>query len=271
MKTNTFNLLVFIALISWMSCERETVPIPDNLIEFEETYTAINDTYIIRIHLPESYHSSDLIYPVLYQLDGSTTTGSVIEDYEHLVKDNLTQEFIIVSIDYKNEDNRSRDFTPSSLDNFDNSGGANDFLYFLRHQLVPKINTTYRTDLSFGNTLRGHSLGGLFASYALFKANEADNVFSNFIIESPAWWWDDNYMIEMEYNLALNNQDLPFQAYFSAGDLEGATMKGSFEVIKERLLGRSYPNFRSKFEMLSNQNHLDVRENPNGLVYIFGL
>lgn len=262
-------LIVCLAIIT--SCNRDTVPIPDELIEFELASTHVDDTYLIRIHLPEDYETVNKDYPVLYQLDGNTTTGSVIEDYDHLISQQLIRECIIVSIDYKFENERVRDFTPTAHKEYKRSGGAEAYLQFLQNELIPKINAEYRTDLVFGNTLRGHSLGGLFTTFAMLQVSEDDAAFTNFITESPSWWWDDNYIIGLENSYAESEENLPFRTYFSVGELEHVLMKGGFEVMRDRLLSRNYIGFQSTFEMLSNQAHLDVRENENGLINIFGI
>lgn len=261
--------LIYIAFLSLfiLSCEEEIKPIPKGLIEEIFDSQQVGDTYIIRINLPESYIESERVYPVLYQLDGETTTGSVIKSYKNLTVSNYIQEFIIVTIDYKFDNKRVRDYTPTALDGFDESGGAAKFLNFLRLELFPYINDNYRTNQV--NTLRGHSLGGLFASYVLFRSNDADAIFSNFIIESPSWWWDDNFSIGQEFEYAQNFDDLFAQTYFSVGEFEPASMKGAFELMRDRLQARSYNSFRSKFEILDHQNHIDVRENEKGLIEIF--
>lgn len=248
-------------------CREDVEPIPSGLTTFEFASPSVGDTYLIRIHLPESFNSSR-IYPVLYQLDGRTSTGSVIKSYNALQRRGEIEEVIIVTIDYVNRDERERDFTPTSHPEFGDSGGAANFLQFLTDELVPYINNIYSTDSEFGNTLRGHSLGGLFASYAMFQRSPA---FKNYIIESPSWWWDDNFTIGQEFEYAQENNDLDVTTYFSVGEYEGATMKGSFEVIRDRIISRNYPSFSAQFEILSKQDHLDVRENANGLKVIFGV
>ena len=184
-KVNSlYKILIVLFLPLTFGCEKEVIPIPDDIIEIEILSQEVNSTYIVRIYLPDNYNSNNLNYPVLYQLDGNTTTGSVISAYENLIKNNKIIEAIIVAIDYKNGNQRVRDFTPSSLQDFEDSGGSEDFLDFLRYELVPMINQTYRVDTLFGNTLRGHSLGGLFGSYVMFRSQEAEGVFSNFIIST---------------------------------------------------------------------------------------
>lgn len=255
-----------LSLLLIVGCKEEITPIPKGLVTFEFPSQIVDETYLIRIHLPESYNPTSS-YPVLYQLDGSTTTGSVIQNYTRLQHSGNIGEVIIVTIDYVSNNARERDFTPTSHPEFRNSGGAANFLRFLTEELIPHIDSEYSTDIVFGNTLRGHSLGGLFASYVMFEGSMA---FKHYIIESPSWWWDDNFSIGQEFAYAQSNSDLPVSAYFAVGGFEGAIMKGSFEVIRDRLQQRNYPSFSAQFEVLPKQDHLDVRNNTNGLIAIFG-
>lgn len=254
-----------ISLIS--GCKEDIEPIPEGLETFDFFSSEVDDAYVIRVHLPSAYNPN-LRYPVLYQLDGHTTTGSVIKSYDRFEVPEQFREIIIVTIDYKGNNERVRDFTPTSHSEFERSGGAEDFMNFLKNELVPHINGLYLTDEAFGNTLRGHSLGGLFASYVMFEDDA--HTFKNFIIESPSWWWDDNYSIGQEFQYSQANSDLQANVYFAVGEYEGATMKGSFQIITERLKSRNYDGFASTTEILPSQDHLDVRENPNGLRTIFG-
>ncbi len=266
-----YDYLVFLNVVFFLGCNKQEVqPIPTGLVEFDYTSQETNSIYVLRINLPKTYNKSKASYPILYQLDGNTTTGSVVRDYLNLLENGVINECIIVTIDYKNEDKRVRDFTPTMHSKFDNSGGAEDFLKFLSDELIPFINETYRADTVFGNTLRGHSFGGLFASYAMFKYDSLNPIFSHFIIESPSWWWDDNYIIELEDEYAKSNTELSVEAYFSVGQYEAAPMKISFEVMKKILINRDYRSFKYAFDMLEKQDHLEVRENRNGIIKIFG-
>jgi pimeloyl-ACP methyl ester carboxylesterase len=51
------------------------------------------------------------------------------------------------------------------------TGGGGKFLSFLKQELIPLIDQTYRADPN-GRVLVGHSYGGLFALYALFERDE---------------------------------------------------------------------------------------------------
>ena len=267
MHNYCFILVILFALAS-PACREEPIPIPDGLLTDQISSSETADEYLLRIHLPDNYEAVETAYPVLYQLDGETTTGSVLQSYEALRHQNIIDELIIVTIDYVHENKRTRDYTPTFLKEFDESGGAERFLRFLRLELIPHIDRSYRT--TSDNTLRGHSLGGLLASYVLFEQDNSGYPFVNFIIESPSWWWDDNYAIGQEYNYSMQYNELNAHVYFSVGAYEPASMKGPFELIRDRMLSRNYDGFQSKFEILTGMDHLDVRENDRGLCEIFG-
>lgn len=83
-------------------------------------------------------------------------------------------ELIIISIE--NTD-RTRDFTPThslnyldaeNIASFNSSDGASSFTQFMEKELMPQIESSYRT-LS-KNLIIGHSLGGLFAIDALLES-----------------------------------------------------------------------------------------------------
>ena len=69
----------------------------------------------------------------------------------------------------------------------DQDGGADAFLNFIVDALVPEISRRYPDASPTERILMGHSLGGLFTSYALLKRPDA---FTTFIASSPSLWWD---------------------------------------------------------------------------------
>ena len=83
---------------------------------------------------------------------------------------------------------RPRDLTPTASTHFPGSGGADQFLDFIRGTVLPESAT--------GSTIFfGHSLGGLFGVHALLHR---ERVFDDYIISSPSLWWDDYVVFERE-------------------------------------------------------------------------
>ncbi len=125
---------------------------------------------------------------------------------------------------------RTRDLTPTKDDAWiegllklmqgdfttGGSGGADNFLKFIREELKPFIKANYRID-AHDSSILGHSFGGLFGLYALLQA---PNTFNCYIISSPSIWWDPEAVFEYEENLASKHSDLPAKVFISAGTLE---------------------------------------------------
>lgn len=122
----------------------------------------------IRVLLPASYNDRPAQkYDVIYALDGERFR------FSHMVM--LVAEFtplvppvIVVSVD--GQGTRMRDFSPDdavAFDRRDIAGKASAFLSFIHKELMPFVNRTYRE--SGTNILSGHSMGGLFTTYAFIE------------------------------------------------------------------------------------------------------
>jgi len=109
--------------------------------------------------------------------------------YGQFVPNNM----IIVSIPNLYEDDvnmRDRDFTPTQVKNRNVSGGANNFLLFLKRELVPCINEKYPTN-SKNSILYGTLLGGLFAIYTYLHE---PTLFKSYLTVEPALHWDNEHL-----------------------------------------------------------------------------
>ncbi|MCC2604810.1 alpha/beta hydrolase [Planctobacterium marinum] len=163
--------------------------------------TIMQENRQFAVYLPRSYQQKpEKTYPVLYLLDGGVTrvrgiTGMV----ESLGAEDLNQqipEFIIVAIP---NTNRSRDLTPTKTDLIfkgkvldelkDNSGGADRFAHFIQQELIPHIDSTYRSNQQRG--ILGMSFGGLFVAHVLLTQPE---LFDQYLIADATFVWDDNYL-----------------------------------------------------------------------------
>jgi hypothetical protein len=85
-----------------------------------------------------------------------------------------------------------RELTPAPTGGFrappeaGNAGGAEKFLGFVGDELIPWVNARYPTDSM--RVLVGHSLGGLFAAYALSRRPE---LFTGWVLMEPSLWWNE--------------------------------------------------------------------------------
>jgi predicted alpha/beta superfamily hydrolase len=140
------------------------------------------------IYLPDDYHTSENHYPVLYLLDGGTHFHHATGAVNFLSQYGKIPDMIVVSV--INVD-RNRDFSPVHDESIPTSGGAEKFLGFMSEELIPSLDSDYRT--TGFNVLMGHSFGGTFAVYALLTKPE---VFDAYIAISPYLQFADNYLVK---------------------------------------------------------------------------
>jgi predicted alpha/beta superfamily hydrolase len=188
-------------------------------------------TYPIFIALPGSYFTTEKTYPVVYMLDAYSSFGIMVQMARLLAFDKELPEVIIVGISSEGGPkefnyNRARDYTPTQISPeklpvefraaFPISGGAEKFLEFIKNELIPYVESNYR--FSPGDrTLEGHSLGGLFVFYSLFK--EPD-LFKRYVSISPALFWDDGLTLKQEEKFFQNHKTINANVYTSIGSLE---------------------------------------------------
>ena len=161
--------------------------------------------YKIYVSLPHEYGTAKASYPVLYLLDADYSFPVARAMVQHLSDRSRLQKLIVVGIAYGGPDryrlNRTRDYTPTFTlkggygpEYQRVSGGAPKFLAFLRDELIPWVDRTYRTTPG-ERALVGHSYGGLFASWVLVTAPDT---FSRYVLVSPSLWYDEHLMMGLE-------------------------------------------------------------------------
>jgi predicted alpha/beta superfamily hydrolase len=154
----------------------------------------LNEDRRLLVHLPASYDTSRESYPVLYLLDGTEALLlEMIAITNRLRADHSAPEMIIVAIE---NTNRDRDMMPVVAKDYPGPPRAQAFLAFLEKELIPDIETTYRTVPP--RILQGKSLSGLFTVYALLTR---PTVFNAYVACSAGWFAENN-----EYFSALSNR-----------------------------------------------------------------
>lgn len=207
----------------------------------------------LNVFLPPGYEGSTEKFPVLYLLDGSAH-----EDYFHvaslidfLATYGVMPRTIVVGI---SNVNRQRDFTTPTKDEKDLvgvpiSGGADRFVGFLEAELIPYVNSHYRT--TGGTMLVGQSLGGLLATKVLL---EKPGLFEKYVIVSPSLWWNKQALIQSAGELMKKNQAPNRWVYISVAD-EHPEMKQTAQDLVARLKESSWPGLQYHYDYLAGENH----------------
>jgi predicted alpha/beta superfamily hydrolase len=248
----------------------------------------VDEEYHISIALPESYNreeAQDETYPVVYLLDGNWVLGGVRESMQIMAFCGSVPEVIIAGIGYPTQGTpddsfkyiwgrRSRDTTPVvdessdastrqmiGLDpdaNVATSGGSSQFLRFIREELAPFLESTYRVEPK-KRVVAGHSFAALFVLDAMFRD---PTYFQGYVAASPSLWFADGVMFEVEEAYAADHEDLPSRLYLSVGDQEenaGSRMASNMLRFHATLQSREYDKLTLTRQILQDLNHCESR------------
>jgi len=252
----------------------------------------VNDTYKIVVYLPKSYNPKDAKrYPVIYQLDGNyygKTTAILMAKFS--CTGAAASEAIVVGIGYYYDgwfDKRERDLIYAgsvireALSGENSTNRGLQFYYFLRDELIPYVDTHFKTDNhKFGRTLMGHSLGGYFTLFVMFydyyvmamDKNVDSPVFTNFIAASPVVVNEWNYLFLLEEKLRRwGFGSYSVSLFMATSDIEEKTSIRYFPIMANRLQRWNVPGFRLKSQTLKNLQHPDtaIPAYMSGLTFIF--
>lgn len=219
----------------------------------------IGQTYDLFVSLPEGYATSGKSYPVLYVLDGWHFPLMAFFQNNNIYSGRMPP-VIMVNIGHGQGINpmplRARDFTPAKSPDWPTAGGAAAFLDFLEHDIIPLVERSYRT-IPSDRGLLGHSMGGLFALYAL---EERPALFQRIVAASPAAGWGNDQLIKAAAE-KLKNLPRPVRLDLSAGD------EGDLEILLAaqtaafaRKLDELKPaNLEYRHTVFPGENHNSVR------------
>jgi len=179
---------------------------------------------------------------VLYLLDANFYFGGVTEITRLMRECNEFPVTIVVGIGYPFDGPanemidtvsgwRTRDFTSAVSIKAENevlqdsptlqtvtSGGAGAFYQFVTQEVIPIVEADYRIDPA-NRTLMGHSWGGLFGLYSLFRD---PLLYKNYLICSPDLPYADGIAFRHEEEYARTHDALSAKLFLSQGGRETA-------------------------------------------------
>ena len=234
------------------SSERVTL-LHTEVRQFDSPATGRN--YNIYIRLPDDYVQDEAKkYPILYVLDGQWDFKMLDSIYGGLLYDGFIPEMIIVGITYSGDNAdygalRAMDYTPVHDVFFRGSGDVPKFLTFLKEQLIPFMETNYRTDQS-RRLLMGSSFGGTFTLYTMFTD---PTLFSGYVASSPIVTYGGRFAFQQEAEYAEGHTDLPVRLFVGVGGLEDIAYP--VEEFTQILDGRDYPGLEMEFRVIEGEGH----------------
>jgi len=221
--------------------------------------------YELYIKLPEEYsENTDVKYPVIYTTDATVHLEMLSGATEFLMPN-----VILVGISYQKDHgderpyaSRFRDYEITEYSNPEaqarmQGGQVSQHLDFIRNDVIPHVETRYRT-IPNERSYFGYSLGGAFGAYILLAQPDT---FKHYILGSPAFRKTSlQYIDKFEEKTALGQDKMNVNVFVSLGELEknaaentdhfmsvlrrrneaGLSLTG-LEIIKESDHGSAFP------------------------------
>ncbi len=243
-------ILVFISQVFCVVYAQEHPAIGDSIYS-----SILKEQRSVKILLPEAYKpgSTDK-YEIIYVTDGEWAMDLFSFVYKFAQGENYVPPAIIAAIPntYLNKANqRDRDFLPVHVPEPAISGGADNFLSFIRKELIPYIDNKYPTNGT--NSIYGHSYGGLFVMYALLNDPQ---LFESYYATDAPFRWNDDYLIKMA-NQKLDN--LPSNRLLWIAGIEETYKYQGIDRLDSVLQRKAPRNLHWKMVTYPNEKHNSVR------------
>ena len=289
MKEFTFFLLLSFNCFSTFGQQNNKITI--GTIDTIRSKT-LNENRGIWVYVPDNRNDGvKQRYPVIYVLDGNALFSSVVALVQQFGETDwnwILPKMIVVGIP---STNRVRDLTPTHIEEdppfrsreaSKETGGGENFVSFLKNELIPHIDSLYPTQPH--KILIGHSFGGLTAMNIL--ANHT-NLFNSFICIDPSMWWDNLHFLEATKKALTRDRLSGKSLYVSLsgginGDIDTAKMRKDtlwgfsrhFRGILELddfLKIQPKNGLRYEMKFYKNENHMSVPfiTEYEGLRFIF--
>jgi predicted alpha/beta superfamily hydrolase len=242
-STSLLAITIFLCGVSsarTIQAQPTPTPTPEISSELKLVETTLHSTIMgeerrVLVHLPRHYAlETAQKYPVMYVLDGTSQDQHTADKVSILSDAGLIPKAIVVGLP-NTRGNRERDQTPPFMrrdvaDEKSALGAGDKFLSFIEKELIPYIESNYRT--SGYRTLSGNSRGGLFVWYSLLE--KPDLFQARFCYSTPVWRFE-NMMAGKVAAFLHSASGLKTFLYMSVGDKETDQMKDGFAKMMDVL------------------------------------
>jgi len=216
----------------------------------------IGRDFHIYVMLPDNYEESAQVYPTVYLLDGGNLFPMLTPYYRYLHFGEEIPDAIIVGISYGSDDFetgnfRSTDYTAPSAER-DYWGGAEKFQTYLSDELMPWIESRYRSEPK-RRVIFGQSLGGQFT---LFTALTKPDLFWGHIASNPAMHRNLPFFLQSHGQAdALKERS---RLFIGSGSLDEPTFKEPADEWIAHWTSVADPPWRLKVANLEGHSHMSA-------------
>lgn len=214
----------------------------------------------ILVSTPANYGRGTERYAVLYMTDGDAHLTHTRGTVDFLSRNGLMPNLIIVGV---TNTARTRDLTPTQgfmerggglRQAIPGSGGADRFLDFFERDLIPYIESQYRT-LPY-RIFAGHSFGGLFALHTLATRPA---LFNATLAASPSLNWDGGYPLQKLEAFLKDKKSYRHALFVSMAEGEEAGLRPRpFDRLGGILKGAKVADFAWETKLMQDEDHGSV-------------
>ena len=203
---------------------------------------------------------------MIYLLDGHSLHNVCASFVQHYSSRDRIPPAIVVGIA---STDRLRDFTPSKRETYNGEiggGGADNFLKFLRDELIPKIEEKYPT--RDYRLLFGHSYGGLFVTYAL---KSHPQLFNAYLGCSPWFSEQDKPLIEAIGEQLKKGFSKRHLFYLAHEPIKSPGIENRIHELKQVFMNNKDKEFEWDYRKYTDADHsnLPLKAIPDALDFFF--
>ncbi|HEX8149503.1 MAG TPA: alpha/beta hydrolase-fold protein [Pyrinomonadaceae bacterium] len=273
MKPKPFHaavLMSFALLLAGARAHAQAPPpyeLPERVVVKSQV---LGEERVLLVRTPAAYARGAERFPVLYMTDGDAHIQHTSGTVSFLARNARMPEMIVVGI--TNTD-RTRDLTPTRVERlpgqpnvqFPTSGGADKFLKFVETEVIPLVESKYRTQPY--RALAGHSFGGLFAVHAMLTRPE---LFNSYIAVSPSLQWDNFLLIDRAKEFFKSRKEYDRTLFTSLGN-EPGDIGDAFGMFRDELQRQQLKGFVWEAVRYDDEDHGSVvlRSHYAGLRRVF--
>jgi predicted alpha/beta superfamily hydrolase len=282
-KHFTFVFFITPLLFSFKANAQKAEPIKSDRGEVVTIHSDIlKEDRRILIYAPKDSANPEKKYPVIYVLDADNHFAQMVEYSKYLSRQDVYVVSPLIVVGITNTD-RNHDLTPShsNLDYsgkpdtsanspYKNSGGNEHFFQFIQKELMPYVNSNYKTEPY--RIFAGHSFGALTAINCLINYPD---MFDAYIAVSPSFWWDRKFLLKLADKKLKAGSTLSKTLFFSDGNEDSSSPGSPFHtnVLKfdSLLKKRSIKGLDFEYMAYPMESHMTVpiKSYYDGLRFIY--
>jgi predicted alpha/beta superfamily hydrolase len=226
----------------------------------------VDQEYELSIWVPFDYEQSEKDYPTLYVLDAPIFYGGAVYIAMCNNWDGVIPEMIVVGVgaQVKNWEEwdplRDRDLSSVEIPGRPWSGHADNFIRFVEKELLPFVDSNYRTQRA-DRIIWGHSSGATFALKLMFHKT---HLFNRIIATSPSFEHGGKAIYDYHQDLATDALPSKVRLFVSVGSLENTYSARARDFMRD-LAERKMRNLQLHTMILDGFDH--AAANFPGFIY----